>query len=54
MEEMTNTFSGYDEHPHGKALLANTQAAEATPAATAWIGYWTEQKLETGIPQMNI
>lgn len=54
MEEMTNKLSRYDEHPDGKALLANIHLAEATTAATAWVVYWTEHELGTGIPQMNM
>jgi len=50
---MTNTLSRYDEHPDGKALLANIHLAEATTAATAWVVYWTEHELGTGIPQTN-
>lgn len=54
MEEMTNTLSGDDEHPDGKALLANIHLAEATTAATAWVACWTEHELGTGKPQMNM
>ena len=50
---MTNKLSKYDEHPDGKALLANIHLAEATTAATAWVLCWTEHELGTGIPQMN-
>lgn len=50
---MTNTGGSYEEHPDGKALLANIHLAEATTAAAAWGGDWTESELGTGIPQMK-